>query len=179
MPLPTRLVAACLIPIGLQGVAMVVDEGWFHRARGLPRWERIGHPLDTLTLVICLAWLVATTPASSMALPVYVGLAICSTLFVTKDEGVRAKLCGAGEQWLHSVLFVLHPIVLAAFGYLWWTGAVGLLAGQLGLTIAFMAYQIIYWNLERREQADDDFPFTTTPSTKLGYTGVARRGDAG
>jgi 2-polyprenyl-6-hydroxyphenyl methylase / 3-demethylubiquinone-9 3-methyltransferase len=145
------MIAACLIPILLQGVVMVVDEGWFHRARGLPRWERIGHPLDTLTLAICLAWLVATVPASPVALPVYVGLAIVSTLFVTKDEAVHAKLCGAGEQWLHAVLFVLHPIVLAAFGYLWWTGAVGLLVGQLGLTIAFMAYQIIYWNLERRE----------------------------
>ena len=145
------MITYCLIAIGLQGLAMVVDEGWFHRARGLPRWERVGHPLDTMTLVICLAWLLATTPASSAALPVYVGLAIFSTLFVTKDEGVHARLCSAGEQWLHSVLFVLHPIVLAAFGYLWWTGAVGLLLGQLGLTIAFMAYQIIYWNLEHRE----------------------------
>ena len=25
---------------------------WFHRRRGLPRWERIGHPLDTLTIVL-------------------------------------------------------------------------------------------------------------------------------
>jgi len=143
----------CLIPIVLQGVVMVVDEGWFHRARGLPRWERIGHPLDTLTIVLCLAWLIATTPASPLALPVYVGLAIGSTLFVTKDEGVHARLCSAGEQWLHAVLFVLHPIVLAAFGYLWWTGAVGLLVGQLGIAIAFMTYQIIYWNLDSREPA--------------------------
>jgi 2-polyprenyl-6-hydroxyphenyl methylase/3-demethylubiquinone-9 3-methyltransferase len=145
------MIVYCLIPIVLQGVVMVVDEGWFHRARGLPRWERIGHPLDTLTLVLCLGWLVATTPESPVALPVYVGLAIFSTLFVTKDEGVHAKLCSPGEQWLHAILFVLHPIVLAAFGYLWWTGAVGLLVGQLGITIAFMAYQVIYWNVERRD----------------------------
>ena len=85
------MVVVCLIPIVLQGVILVVDEGWFHRARGLPRWERIGHPLDTLTIVLCLAWLLATTPGSSSALPVYIGLAIVSTLFVTKDEGVHAR----------------------------------------------------------------------------------------
>ncbi|HSS02738.1 MAG TPA: bifunctional 2-polyprenyl-6-hydroxyphenol methylase/3-demethylubiquinol 3-O-methyltransferase UbiG [Kofleriaceae bacterium] len=139
-----------MIPIVLQGVVMVVDEGWFHRARGLPRWERIGHPLDTLTIVLCLAWLLATSPQSSSALPVYIGLAISSTLFVTKDEGVHARLCGPGEHWLHAVLFVLHPIVLSAFAYLWWTGAVGLLLGQLGIALAFMTYQILYWNVGAR-----------------------------
>jgi 2-polyprenyl-6-hydroxyphenyl methylase / 3-demethylubiquinone-9 3-methyltransferase len=144
-------VVYCMIPIVLQGVTMVVDEGWFHRRRGLPRWERIGHPLDTLTLVVCLAWLVATTPASPVAVPVYVGLALFSTLFVTKDEAVHARLCSPGEHWLHAMLFVLHPIVLAAFAYLWWLGAVGLLMGQLGIAIAFMAYQVIYWSLEDSE----------------------------
>jgi 2-polyprenyl-6-hydroxyphenyl methylase/3-demethylubiquinone-9 3-methyltransferase len=143
----------CLIPIVLQGVTMVVDEGWFHRARGLPRWERIGHPLDTLTIVLCLAWLVATEPRSPMALPVYVALAVFSTLFVTKDEAVHSELCSAGEHWLHAILFVLHPIVLAAFAYLWWTGVVGLLVGQLGIAIAFLAYQVIYWSIERAEPA--------------------------
>ena len=142
------MLVACMIPIVLQGVVMVVDEGWFHRARGLPRWERIGHPLDTLTIVICLGWLIANTPDTPSALPVYIGLAVFSTLFVTKDEPVHARRCSPGEHWLHAILFVLHPIVLAAFGYLWWTGAVGLLLGQLGLTIAFMAYQIIYWNFQ-------------------------------
>jgi 2-polyprenyl-6-hydroxyphenyl methylase/3-demethylubiquinone-9 3-methyltransferase len=141
------MLVACMIPIVLQGVVMVVDEGWFHRARGLPRWERIGHPLDTLTIVICLAWLLATRPDAPSALPVYIGLAVVSSLFVTKDEPVHARLCSPGEHWLHAILFVLHPIVLAAFGYLWWTGAVGVLVAQLGITVAFLAYQVIYWNL--------------------------------
>jgi 2-polyprenyl-6-hydroxyphenyl methylase / 3-demethylubiquinone-9 3-methyltransferase len=144
-------VVYCMIPIVLQGVTMVIDEGWFHRARGLPRWERIGHPLDTLTIAVCLAWLIATSPESPVALPVYVALAVFSTLFVTKDEVIHARLCSPGEHWLHAVLFVLHPIVLAAFGYLWWIGASGLLLGQLGITIAFMAYQVIYWTLEGEE----------------------------
>jgi 2-polyprenyl-6-hydroxyphenyl methylase/3-demethylubiquinone-9 3-methyltransferase len=148
------MVAVCLIPIVLQGAIMVVDEGWFHRARGLPRWERLGHPLDTLTLAACLMWLLAMPhapdglPATPIAIPGYIVLAGFSTVFVTKDEGVHARLCSAGEHWLHAMLFVLHPIVLAAFAYLWWLGADGVLVGQLGLTLAFCAYQIIYWNFD-------------------------------
>jgi 2-polyprenyl-6-hydroxyphenyl methylase / 3-demethylubiquinone-9 3-methyltransferase len=145
------IIVYCMIPIVLQGVTMVIDEGWFHRKRGLPRWERIGHPLDTLTIVLCLAWLLATTPESPAAVPVYVGLAVFSTLFITKDEAIHAGRCSPGEHWLHAVLFVLHPIVLAAFAYLWWIGAIGLLMGQLGIAIAFMAYQVIYWSLEEAE----------------------------
>ena len=142
------MVAYCLIPIVLQGVIMVVDEGWFHRERGLSRWERIGRPLDTLTIALCLSWLVATAPERSTALPIYVGLAVFSTLFVTKDAAVQAQPCSPGERWLHALLFALHPIVLAAFAYLWWIGMAGLLVGQLGITIAFLAYQVIYWSTE-------------------------------
>jgi 2-polyprenyl-6-hydroxyphenyl methylase/3-demethylubiquinone-9 3-methyltransferase len=83
------------------------------------------------------------------ALPVYGALAVFSTLFVTKDEPVHARLCGPGEHWLHAVLFVLHPIVLAAFALLWWQGERALLAIQLGVVVAFGAYQAIYWNVVR------------------------------
>ncbi len=38
------------IPFALQTCCMAVDEVHFHRQRGLPRWERLGHPLDTLTV---------------------------------------------------------------------------------------------------------------------------------
>src|SRR5262249_31343098 len=121
------MIVGCVIAIVLQAIAMVVDEAWFHRARGLPRWERIGHPLDTLSIALCLLWLIGARRGSPEALPVYVALAVISTLFVTKDEAIHARLCGPGEHWLHAVLFALHPIVLAAFAYLWWIGAIGLL----------------------------------------------------
>ncbi|MEO8550202.1 MAG: class I SAM-dependent methyltransferase, partial [Kofleriaceae bacterium] len=137
------------LPIGLQAIAMVVDEGVFHRRRGLPRWERLGHPLDTLTIIACLAWLVATRP-STTTLEIYVVLAAFSTLFVTKDEPIHARLCTAGEHWLHSLLFVLHPIVLAAFAWLWWTDvAPRVILGQLTIACAFAGYQVVYWNLLR------------------------------
>ncbi len=143
--------ALLVAPLALQGLAMAVDEGYFHRRRGLPRWERIGHPLDTATLVLCVVWLLVMDRSSSIALPGFVALAILSCVFVTKDEWVHAKLCGPGEQWLHAVLFVLHPIVLGALGVAWWLDLRGLLVGQLALTLAALAYQVIYWNVVRRE----------------------------
>jgi len=141
------VLAIFVVPVALQGLAMVVDEWWFHRRRGLPRWERVGHPLDTLSLVLCLAWLLVSRPSDSTALGVYVGLSIVSTLFVTKDEWVHASACSPGEQWLHAVLFVLHPIVLAAFAVTWWAGRDELLVGQLVVTVAFLGYQVVYWNV--------------------------------
>lgn len=140
------------LPIALQALAMVVDEGWFHRRRGLPRWERIGHPLDTLTIAACLAWLIVA-PQTEHSLWIYGGLAVFSTLFVTKDEVVHVRLCNGGEQWLHAVLFVLHPIVLAAFALLWWRGQNTLISVQLGVTIAFGLYQVVYWNVVRDRRA--------------------------
>ncbi|HMG53685.1 MAG TPA: bifunctional 2-polyprenyl-6-hydroxyphenol methylase/3-demethylubiquinol 3-O-methyltransferase UbiG [Kofleriaceae bacterium] len=138
-----------IAPLAIQGAVMIADEALCHRRRGLPRWERIGHPLDTLTVALCVAWLVAMPPGRG-ALAVYLGLAVFSTLFVTKDEPVHARLCGPGEHWLHALLFALHPIAFAALGVLWWTGGHGtLLAMQLVVTLGFGAYQAVYWNLWR------------------------------
>jgi SAM-dependent methyltransferase len=174
------MVAVCLIPIVLQGVIMVADEGWFHRARGLPRWERIGHPLDTLTLAACLVWLLAMAhapdgrPASPIAIPGYLALAGLSTVFVTKDEAVHARQCSAGEHWLHAMLFVLHPIVLAAFAYLWWLDADGVLVGQLGLTLAFFAYQVIYWSFDGLWRACEP-EYASPPSALVRVDARARK----
>lgn len=137
-----------ILPIALQAFAMAVDEGWCHRRRGLPRWERIGHPLDTLSIVVCLAWLVVA-PHSEHSLWIYGGLAAFSTLFVTKDEPVHSRLCGGGEQWLHAILFVLHPVVLAVFALSWWRGQATLLMISLGATTIFAFYQVFYWNVVR------------------------------
>ncbi|MEO6952815.1 MAG: hypothetical protein ABI321_13495 [Polyangia bacterium] len=134
-----------VIPVGLQALAMLFDEGWYHRRRGLPRWERIGHPLDTFTVAACYAWAVFVQPGAG-ATTVYVVLAAFSCLFITKDEPVHAVHCKPGEAWLHSVLFVLHPIVLGCMGVLWHDGGHTMFLGaQLGLTLALAAYQVIYW----------------------------------
>lgn len=135
-----------LVPVVLQGIAMLFDEGWFHRKRGLPRWERVGHPLDTLTVMACFTFLLVVSPERSGALTTYVALSVFSCLFITKDELVHAIECEPAEQWLHSVLFLLHPVVLGAAGWLWKLGGhQQLLAGQLALSLVFALYQIVYW----------------------------------
>lgn len=91
------MLALLVGPVLVQGAALLVDETVYHRRRGLPRWERIGHPLDTLTLVACLAWLVAARPGTT-ALAVYLGLCVFSTLFVTKAPAASAPTSASGSS---------------------------------------------------------------------------------
>ncbi len=129
-----------------QSVIMLVDEMYFHRRRVLPRWERIGHPLDTLTVLLCYA-LTLALPPSPLAVRLFAGFAVFSCLFVTKDEFVHARECRPLEQWLHALLFVLHPVVLAGIALLWIRHAHAVLLLQAGLTLSFGLYQAVYWNL--------------------------------
>ena len=136
-----------LLPAALQGLAMFVDEFVFHRKRGLPRWERLGHPLDTLTTALCYCWLVFAPASRPHALGIYVALCAFSCLFITKDEFVHARLCEPLETWLHAILFVLHPIVFFSFGVLWHSGAHAWVSmGALGSTLGLLSYQLLYWN---------------------------------
>jgi hypothetical protein len=140
-------------PFLLQAVLMLVDEG-FHLRRGLPAWERWGHPLDTFLTAACYL-LALRAPAGGTA--VYAGVCAAACLFVTKDEWAHARHCSGGESWLHACLFLLHPVILALAG-LWAFGppsafgprghaAFGtFLAVQTGLTAAFGIWQIAYWN---------------------------------
>jgi hypothetical protein len=53
-----------LIPVALQMLCMTLDEFYFHWQRELPRWERLGHPLDTLTVLGCYVWLLIVPPGA-------------------------------------------------------------------------------------------------------------------
>jgi hypothetical protein len=131
---------------GVQAALMLVDEFHFHRRRLLPRWECIGHPLDTLSVFVCYTMTIALAPSSAARIA-YGAAAVFSCLFVTKDEFVHAKLCGPGEHWLHSVLFVAHPIVLGVAAWLWIRGEHRtLLLAQGSITLVFGFYQTVYWN---------------------------------
>ncbi len=139
---------------------MSFDELYFHRKRGLDRWERVGHPFDTLSVVLCIAWLVLASPSRSH-LAVYAGLSAFSCLLITKDEPVHTRRCGPGEHWVHAFLFVVHPISLASLALLWTSvhpapdlpslppiPYAGLLvAGHLVVAASFCLYQTLYWNL--------------------------------
>ncbi|MGA3122868.1 MAG: hypothetical protein ABSF69_19035 [Polyangiaceae bacterium] len=151
---------ALLAPLSAQATAMAFDEFHFHRQRGLGSWERIGHPFDTLTMLACIAWALFTRP-DVRGVACYVAFALASSLAITKDEWVHARHCSPAEHWLHSVLFLLHPIALGSVGVLWvarhaavgdlpdwWARAAPVarwLPVAFALTGAFWIYQVTYW----------------------------------
>jgi hypothetical protein len=151
------------LPFVLQALAIWIDEGYFHVRRGLPKWERLGHPIDTFSVLVCMGYTIFV-PFSFSYLMLYIGLAGASCLLVTKDEFVHKAHCPASENWLHAILFTLHPITLASAGFIWpvsqgasvspwiqsWLGEPGplklFLHIQCGAMALFMVYQIVFWN---------------------------------
>ncbi len=146
-------------------VLAIVDEVYFHYKRGLGLWERLGHPADTITVLICYS-VVLFFPPTEKNIIIYTLLAVFSCIFVTKDEFVHSKLCVLGEMWLHAFLFLLHPILFILVGLYWVaSGSIGsnslflhelqdeslhlfrvFFLGEATLTLLMMFYQIIYWN---------------------------------
>jgi hypothetical protein len=137
-------------PFALQGIAMSVDEFYFHRQRGLGSWESRGHPLDSLSFALPIA-VVGFFPERAVYFFIFLFLAVFSTIFITKDEWVHKLECTAAEQWLHSILFILHPVVLIE-AYLIWPklaqdeSARNLLRWFLAIILMFLTYQTCYWN---------------------------------
>lgn len=148
-----------LLPSLLLSIAMLFDEFVFHRKRGLPRWERIGHPIDTLSVLLSFA-IVLIMPFSNQSLMYFILVSLASCLLVTKDEFVHAEKCEPKEQWLHAVLFFLHPLQFVAAAVLWSvrdkvattlgieaTFADLFLKSQALLLSLFCFYQLVYWNV--------------------------------
>jgi hypothetical protein len=152
------------VPWWLLAAGMFVDEFYFHYKRGLPRWERIGHPVDTAGVLACFAVALFAPPTAGW-LRVYFVLAVASCLLITKDEAVHAERCGAGESWLHAVLFILHPLALISAALAWRSPEGSFLKAALrfqsGLAALFFGYQAVYWNVLCREP----IPASTTSST--------------
>lgn len=136
--------SAFVIVSALQGATILFDEFYFHRKRGLPRWEVMGHPIDTLTVIVCLLFLVFVERTATTE-KIYYALAIGSCLCVTKDEWVHRKFCSAEEMWLHAVLFMLHPLVLFT-AMAEWEKSRPILLAVAGGVFVFFIYQVLYWN---------------------------------
>lgn len=157
------------LPFIIQFLVIGIDEGYFHLRRGLPKWERIGHPIDTFSVFACMLF-VLCIPFSFFALKWFIALSVASCLLVTKDEFIHKHHCPASENWLHALLFLNHPIVLGALGLIWYSGSTGgsshwltswldhpeelnlFLMVQAGSVLVFMLYQIIYWNFIYKEE---------------------------
>ncbi len=152
-----------ILPFALQAVTIGIDEVWFHWKRGLPKWERIGHPVDTFTVLLCMGY-VLFVPFSKQALLPYCLLSAFSCVMVTKDEFIHKEHCSGAENWFHAVLFLLHPITLASAGLIWpvswgvetapwiasWLTQTAILTNflkvQFFCMFLFMLYQIVFWN---------------------------------
>jgi hypothetical protein len=141
-----------LVPFVLQGMVMTVDEFYCHRRRELKKWERWGHPVDTLVFAACFAYLLSVPP-SEQSLTAYAALGAFSCLMISKDEWQHRELCSGFENWLHSLLFILHPVVLIWAGSLWWRqSGIWALPMALAATLIFFIYQTVYWNVWRRDR---------------------------
>jgi len=155
------------LPVGLQALAMAVDEWGWHRTRAVERREWQGHVLDTAVFLGCLSCPLLFPPAAS-ALWLYLGLAGLSCLLVTKDEWRLHRPVSGGEAWLHAVLFLLHPLVLLATAGLWLVKAGAVLAplpaipqslardglsAQFLLVAGFLALQAA-WGAGRRPRVE-------------------------
>ncbi|MEY2988940.1 MAG: hypothetical protein RJB13_2461 [Pseudomonadota bacterium] len=158
-------IGVALVPWVIQALALVVDEFHLHYKRNLPRWERIGHPLDTLTVLIAMAVPVFNT-FSEGALLGFIVAGLASSLFVTKDEWIHSSACNGFEHWLHAVLFICHPMTFMSAGFFWLLRdrpslfshsgdgvvfAETALRGQFLLLSGFLVYQVIYWNFVRKK----------------------------
>jgi hypothetical protein len=88
-----------------------------------------------------------------------------SCLMVTKDEFIHKTHCPGAENWLHALLFLLHPITLAMTALIWpviqnvelphWlsfffdnqAALKMFLYVQAGFVSLFFLYQAIFWNI--------------------------------
>ena len=134
---------------------MLIDEYYCHQKRKLPRWERIGHPIDTLSVLVCIVICIVTQPTPNN-LQWFAAAAIFSSLLITKDEFVHKIECTAFESWLHSLLFVAHPTALIAAAYLWTEGTHEVFfKTQFFLLLSFTFYQIFTGIFIKRNSHED------------------------
>ena len=83
------------VPFGMQAALMVFDEGYFHRGRGLGPWERWGHPLDTVTFLLCLGWLFLMPPSERATRITQVSSGLMRTHALTSVPSLPAACASA------------------------------------------------------------------------------------
>lgn len=138
------------LPFIIQGIMMAFDER-IHNKRGLGAWERLGHPLDTLTVFVPLS-IAATRDYSDGGLTMFIILSIFSCLFITKDEFIHTQKCDETENWIHSMLFILHPMIFVCTGILWKFHPTDDFPAYQAMAVGiFMVYQILKWSLSWKE----------------------------
>lgn len=146
-------------PLVIQALASLVDEWVFHRMRTLGDWERIGHPLDTLFVVIPLS-VAIFIEFSELYLLLFSILSLFSCVLVLKDEHIHYRQCTWHEQLVHSIMFQCHPLVFVSMGFAWairdrvlnlptsWI-SLGHIASGMDLVFVFVCFhliaQLLFW----------------------------------
>lgn len=149
-----------VIFIAFHSILMIFDEFFFHRKRILPKWERIGHPIDTVFILLCFL-VVICLPMTKLSIILYFSLSVLSCFIIVKDESIHLKYCGKYEQYLHALLFILHPILLIILFFSWSSFTKSYFSDmdyfnspllkniiyfQFISATLFLSYQILFWN---------------------------------
>ncbi len=140
------MIVSAVMAFFAQSGLITLDEWACHRRRLLPRWELIGHPVDTFCLILFFTALTILPSASAPARAVVLILGGLSCLITTKDEWVHKDLSTGFENWLHAMLFLIHPVVAGLYFLLWMQSAPGsatLFHISLVMTVLFFIYQCI------------------------------------
>jgi hypothetical protein len=118
-----------LLPLIVQAIVIFVDEFYFHFAPGQPRWERIGHSLDTVTVLAPVLWLLVSAPSERNLIVFSCCRSLCSGRAL---EPRRALYHASAEPitWLGE----FHGLEFA-------------LPAQAAALALYMISQAVYWNL--------------------------------
>ena len=124
---------------------MFIDEFYFHHKRGLGKWESWGHPIDTLLFLSCYLF-AALIPYSVSWELIFAALCVASSLIIIKDEFIHTEQSSGAENFLHAILFILHPLSLIVLYLFWRDQELIMIKVQTVIIALFMSYQILYWN---------------------------------
>jgi len=97
---------------------LCIDELWFHRKRILTKKEKWSHRVDLILLLSCVATVLFFEYSDKTRI-VFGILALLSILSITKDEVSHASSCSGSELWIHSLIFLSHPLMLITLGAIW------------------------------------------------------------
>jgi hypothetical protein len=145
------MLAFMLSSILIHGALFMGDEYLFHKKRGLTRAEINNSLVDGALFLVPLV-ISIFFPFTIITKWIFLTTAFLSCISIVKNELFYHELC-VRERLIHSLLYVLHPIILYSF-YISWSQnyfhdypnfwMIQLIYIFFGTKT--LAYRIIYWN---------------------------------
>ncbi|MCB0392744.1 MAG: hypothetical protein KDD58_15750 [Bdellovibrionales bacterium] len=146
-----------LFLIILHVIIFHIDEYYFHRKRVLCRKEVLGMFLDGALYLPPLI-IASFTSHSPFWKTTFITFSILSCISISKNEWFYNSDLTRPERWVHSLLYILHPILLYSFYQSWvdnyfvqnlnfWMVQII----YLGFGVKTLTHQLIYWNYLRTD----------------------------